>query len=260
MSQAFHARKAENSMFSLSGQIALVTGGSQGIGRAIALALAERGAEVAVMARSREKCEAVAAEAREFDRRALAIRADLTDAEDVRRAVAGVVAEFGGISILVNNAAITRDGLMLRMPREDWESVMRTNLTGVFVVTQQALPLMVKARYGRIINLTSVAGQAGNAGQVNYAAAKAGLIGFTKSLARECAARNITVNALAPGLIETPMTEAMSASARAAALAQIPLGRFGTDREVACAAAFLASPEASYITGQTFGVNGGLYL
>jgi 3-oxoacyl-[acyl-carrier protein] reductase len=247
-------------MFNLSGQIALVTGGSQGIGRAIALALAERGADVAVMARSIEKCEAVAAEIRESGRRALTVRGDVAEADEVQRAVAGVAAELGSISILVNNAAITRDGLMLRMPRADWDAVMRTNLTGVFLVTQQALPLMVKARYGRIINLTSVAGQAGNAGQANYAAAKAGLIGFTKSLAREYAARNITVNALAPGLIETPMTEAMSATAREAALAQIPLRRFGTDREVACAAAFLASPEAAYITGQILGVNGGLYL
>lgn len=238
----------------------MVTGGSQGIGRAIALALAECGADVAVMARSIGKCEAVAAEVRRLGRRAIAVRGDVADADDVERAVAGVAAEFGRLSILVNNAAITRDGLMLRMPREDWDSVMQTNLTGVFLVTRASLPMMVKARYGRIINLSSVAGQAGNAGQVNYAAAKAGLIGFTKSLAREYAPRDITVNALAPGLVETPMTEAMSAAARGAALARIPLNRFGTDREIACAAAFLASPEAGYITGQTLSVNGGLYL
>lgn len=238
----------------------MVTGGSQGIGRAIALALAERGAAVAVMARAREKCAGAVTEVRRAGGRALAVPGDVAEAEDVARAVTAVVAEFGGLSILVNNAAITRDGLLLRMPRADWDAVLRTNLTGVFLATQQVLPLMVKARYGRIINLTSVAGQAGNAGQANYAAAKAGLIGFTKALAREYAARNITVNALAPGLVETPLTAGLSAAARAATLAQIPLQRFGAEREIACAAVFLAAPEAAYITGQTLGVNGGLYL
>ena len=247
-------------MFNLTEQIALVTGASQGIGRAIALALAEQGADVAVMARSVEKLEAVAAEIREFGRRSLVVRGDVADADDVQRTVADITAEFGKISILVNNAAVIRDGLMLRMPRADWEAVIRTNLTGVFLITQQTLPLMLKARYGRIINLTSVAGQLGNAGQVNYATTKAGLVGFTKSLAREYVSRNITVNAVAPGLIETPMTESMPNAARAAARAQIPLGRFGTDREIACAVVFLASPEAAYITGQTIGVNGGMYM
>ncbi len=247
-------------MFSLTGQIALVTGGSQGIGRAIALVLAECGADVAVMARSLDRCEAVAEEIRSRGRRALAARADLAVAEEIEAAVAHVGRELGPISILVNNAAITRDGLMLRMKREDWDSVIRTNLTGAFLLTQQVLPMMTRARYGRIINLTSVVAQAGNIGQANYISAKAGLIGFTKAVAREYAARNITVNAVAPGYIETPMTEAMSEEARAAWLVQVPLKRAGTALEVAYAVAFLASAEAGYITGQVLNVNGGMYM
>jgi 3-oxoacyl-[acyl-carrier protein] reductase len=247
-------------MFSLTGQIALVTGGSQGIGRAISLVLAESGADVAVMARSLDRCEAVAEEIRSRGRRALAVRADLAVAEEIEAAVAHVGRELGPISILVNNAAITRDGLMLRMKREDWDSVIKTNLTGAFLLTQQVLPMMTRARYGRIINLTSVVAQAGNIGQANYISAKAGLIGFTKAVAREYAARNITVNAVAPGYIETPMTEAMSEEARAAWLAQVPLRRAGTALEVAYAVAFLASAEAGYITGQVLNVNGGMYM
>lgn len=247
-------------MFSLSGQIALVTGGSQGIGRATALALAECGADVAVMARTQEKCEAVAEEIRALGRRALAVRGDLASEEEIKAAVARVAAELGAIGILVNNAAITRDGLMLRMKREDWDSVINTNLTGVFLLTQQVLPMMTKARRGRIINLTSVVAQSGNVGQVNYIAAKAGIIGLTKAVAREYAARNITVNAVAPGYIETPMTAVLPAAARDAMLNQVPLKRPGTDRDVAAAVAFLASDEAGYITGQVLNVNGGMYM
>jgi 3-oxoacyl-[acyl-carrier protein] reductase len=247
-------------MFRLDGQIALVTGGSQGIGRATALVLAECGADVAVMARSIEKCEAVAAEIRERGRRGLAVRGDLAQAEEVRAAVARAAAELGPIGILVNNAAITRDGLMLRMKRADWDEVIGTNLTGVFLLTQQVLPMMVKARRGRIINLTSVVAQAGNVGQVNYISAKAGIIGFTKAVAREYAARQITANAIAPGYIETPMTAALSEAAREAMLAQIPLQRPGADLDVAHAVAFLASDEAGYITGQVLNVNGGMYM
>ena len=191
-------------MFDLSGQIALVTGGSQGIGRATALALAEAGADVAVMARSLDKCEAVAAEIQALGRRALAVRGDLGNEEEIKAAVAQVAEQLGAINILVNNAAITRDGLLLRMKREDWDAVINTNLTGVFLLTQQVLPMMTKARKGRIINLTSVVAQSGNPGQVNYIAAKAGIIGFTKAVAREYASRNVTVNAVAPGYIETP--------------------------------------------------------
>jgi 3-oxoacyl-[acyl-carrier protein] reductase len=247
-------------MFSLSGQIALVTGGSQGIGRATALALAECGADVAVMARTQEKCEAVAEEIRALGRRALAVRGDLASEEEIKAAVARVAAELGAIGILVNNAAITRDGLMLRMKREDWDSVINTNLTGVFLLTQQVLPMMTKARRGRIINLASVVAQSGNVGQVNYIAAKAGIIGLTKAVAREYAARNITVNAVAPGYIETPMTAVLPAAARDAMLNQVPLKRPGTDRDVAAAVAFLASDEAGYITGQVLNVNGGMYM
>lgn len=247
-------------MFSLSGQIALVTGGSQGIGRATALALAECGADVAVMARTQEKCEAVAEEIRALGRRALAVRGDLASEEEIKAAVARVAAELGAIGILVNNAAITRDGLMLRMKREDWDSVINTNLTGVFLLTQQVLPMMTRARRGRIINLASVVAQSGNVGQVNYIAAKAGIIGLTKAVAREYAARNITVNAVAPGYIETPMTAVLPAAARDAMLNQVPLKRPGTDRDVAAAVAFLASDEAGYITGQVLNVNGGMYM
>jgi 3-oxoacyl-[acyl-carrier protein] reductase len=247
-------------MFSLSGQVALVTGGSQGIGRATALALAECGADVAVMARTLEKCEAVAEEIRALGRRALAVRGDMASDEEIKAAVARVAAELGQISILVNNAAITRDGLLLRMKREDWDAVINTNLTGVFLLTQQVLPMMTKARRGRIINLASVVAQAGNAGQVNYISAKAGIVGFTKAVAREYAARNITVNAVAPGYIETPMTAVLPEAARAAMLNQIPLKRPGTDRDVAYAVAFLASDEAGYVTGQVLNVNGGMYM
>ena len=247
-------------MFDLTGQIALVTGGSQGIGRATALALAEAGADVAVMARSLDKCAAVAEEIRALGRRALAVPGDLGSEDDIKSAVAKVGAELGPINILVNNAAITRDGLLLRMKREDWDAVIQTNLTGVFLLTQQVLPMMTKARKGRILNLTSVVAQSGNPGQVNYISAKAGIIGFTKAVAREYAARNITVNAIAPGYIETPMTAVLPDAAKEAMLAQIPLKRPGTDRDVAAAVAFLASDEAGYITGQVLNVNGGMYM
>jgi 3-oxoacyl-[acyl-carrier protein] reductase len=247
-------------MFNLTGQIALVTGGSQGIGRATALALAAQGADVAVLARSLDKCEAVAEEIRAQGRRALAVRGDLGNPAEIKTAVETVARELGPIGILVNNAAITRDGLMLRMKRENWDTVISTNLTGVFLLTQQVLPMMTKARRGRIINLTSVVAQSGNVGQVNYISAKAGLIGFTKAVAREYAARNITVNAVAPGFIETPMTAVLNEAARTAMLEQIPLKRPGTDTDVAAAVAFLASDEAGYVTGQVINVNGGMYM
>lgn len=247
-------------MLNLNGQISFVTGGSQGIGRATALVLADCGADVAVMARSLDKCEAVAEEIRAKGRRALAVRGDLGNAEEIKAAIEQVARALGPINILVNNAAITRDGLMLRMKREDWETVIQTNLTGVFLATQQVLPMMTKARKGRIINLTSVVAQSGNVGQVNYISAKAGLIGFTKAVAREYASRNITVNAIAPGFIETPMTAVLNEAARTAMLEQIPLKRPGTDLDVAHAVAFLASDEAGYITGQVINVNGGMYM
>jgi 3-oxoacyl-[acyl-carrier protein] reductase len=247
-------------MFSLNGQIALVTGGSQGIGRATALVLARGGADVAVMARSLDKCEAVADEVRAEGRRALAVKGDMSAAAEIKAAVEKVSSELGQIGVLVNNAAITRDGLMLRMKREDWDDVISANLTGVFLMTQAVLPMMTKARRGRIINLTSVVAQSGNVGQVNYIAAKSGVIGITKAVAREYASRNITVNAVAPGFIETPMTAALNEAARNAMLEQIPLKRPGTDLDVAHAVAFLASDEAGYITGQVINVNGGMYM
>ncbi|HKX30992.1 MAG TPA: 3-oxoacyl-[acyl-carrier-protein] reductase [Blastocatellia bacterium] len=247
-------------MFSLKGQIALVTGGSQGIGRAIALVLAELGADVAVLARTLDKCEEVAAEVRARGSRGLAVQGDLSQPDQIKAALERVTAELGPIGILINNAAITRDGLALRMKREDWDAVIGTNLTGLFLLTQQALPLMTKARRGRIINLTSVVAQSGNVGQVNYISAKAGLIGLTKALAREYASRNITVNAVAPGFIETPMTAALNEAARNAMLEQVPLKRPGSDLDVAYTVAFLASDEAGYITGQVINVNGGMYM
>lgn len=237
-----------------------MTGGSQGIGRAVALVLAELGADVAVMARTLEKCEAVAEEIRAKGCRAVAVRGDMANADEIKTAVAKVGEKLGAISILVNNAAITRDGLMLRMKQADWDEVIKTNLTGVFLTTQAVLPMMTKARKGRIINLTSVVAQMGNVGQVNYISAKSGLIGFTKAVAREYASRNITVNAIAPGFIETPMTAELNEAAKNAMLEQIPLKRPGTDLDVAYAVAFLASDEAGYITGQVININGGMYM
>lgn len=212
------------------------------------------------MARTLEKCEAVADEIRVKGRRAIAVRGDMANADQIKSAVAKVGEELGAISILVNNAAITRDGLMLRMKQVDWDEVINTNLTGVFLTTQAVLPMMTKARKGRIINLTSVVAQMGNVGQVNYISAKSGLIGFTKAVAREYASRNITVNAIAPGFIETPMTAELNEAARNAMLEQIPLKRPGTDLDVAYTVAFLASDEAGYITGQVININGGMYM
>jgi 3-oxoacyl-[acyl-carrier protein] reductase len=212
------------------------------------------------MARSLDKCEAVADEVRAEGRRALAVKGDMGAAAEIKAAVEKVSSELGQIGVLVNNAAITRDGLMLRMKREDWDDVINTNLTGVFLTTQAVLPMMTRARRGRIINLTSVVAQSGNVGQVNYIAAKSGIIGFTKAVAREYASRNVTVNAVAPGFIETPMTAALNEAARNAMLEQVPLKRPGTDLDVAHAVAFLASDEAGYITGQVINVNGGMYM
>jgi 3-oxoacyl-[acyl-carrier protein] reductase len=212
------------------------------------------------MARSIDKCEAVASEIRDLGRRAVAVPGDLGQADQIKAAVEKTAAELGPISILVNNAAITRDGLLLRMKLNDWNEVINTDLTGVFLMIQQVLPMMTKARRGRIINLTSVVAQSGNVGQANYIAAKAGIIGLTKAVAREYASRQITVNAVAPGYIETPMTAVLSENVRQSMTSQIPLNRPGSDQEVAAAVAFLASNEAGYITGQVINVNGGMYM
>jgi len=247
-------------MFNLKDKVALVTGASQGIGRDTALALAEAGAKVAVAARNEEKLSALVAEITAAGGIALAIKMDVADAEQVKAGVKQVLEKFGRLDILVNNAAITRDGLALRMKPDDWETVLRTNLTGAHLCIQQALPPMMKARTGRIINISSVVAQSGNAGQANYVAAKAGLIGLTKAIAIEIASRNITVNAVAPGFIETPMTAVLSDKVKEEMKARIPLGRIGSAREIAAAIVFLASDEAAYITGHVLNVNGGLHL
>ena len=238
-----------SSMFSLKDRVALVTGASQGIGRATALALAQAGARVAVAARNAEKLAAVAAEISAAGGEALAVPMDVADAEQVKAGFRQANEKFGKLDILVNNAAITRDGLAVRMKVEDWDAVLRTNLTGAHLCAQQAMSLMMRARYGRIINVTSVVAETGNPGQVNYVAAKAGLIGLTRALAVEIASRNITVNAVAPGFIVSPMTDPLPQNVKDALLARVPLGRMGTDAEVAAAIVFLASEEAAYITG-----------
>src|ERR1700687_4013010 len=247
-------------MFSLKDKVALVTGASQGIGRDTALALAEAGAKVAVAARNEEKLVALAGEIAAAGGTAFAVKMDVADAEQVKTGFKQVVEKFGRLDILVNNAAITRDGLAMRMKVEDWETVLRTNLTGAHLCIQQALATMIRARAGRIINITSVVAQSGNAGQANYVAAKAGLIGLTKAIAMEISSRNITVNAVAPGFIETPMTDVLSDKVKEELKARIPLGRLGVPRDVAASIVFLASDEAAYITGHVLDVNGGMYL
>ena len=246
-------------MLSLGGRVALVTGASRGIGRAIARTLAARGADVVLAARG-DHAEAAAAEIRDSGGRATAVVMDVTDAASIDAAVAATLSRTGRLDILVNNAGIAKDQLMLRMKREDWDAVVATNLTAAFACVQAVLKSMVKARYGRIVNVTSVVGQAGNAGQVNYAASKAGLIGLTKALALEVASRQITVNAVSPGLIDTDMTRAIATGAHADWESRIPLKRLGTPDEVAAAVAFLASDEAAYITGHVLAVNGGMYV
>jgi 3-oxoacyl-[acyl-carrier protein] reductase len=246
---------------SLSGRVAFVTGASQGIGRACALKLATMGTTVAVAARNQEKLnqlvdEITAAAAG----KAVAFALDVTDEEQIKSTIKAAIAQFGKIDILVNNAGITRDQLVMRMKRADWDAVLQTNLTSAYLCTQQVTSSMLKQRWGRIINIASVFGQMGQAGQANYAASKAGLIGLTMAIARELGSRNITCNAVAPGFIETAMTEALGDEFKQNAAKQIPLGRVGSPADVASAVAFLASDEASYITGHVLNVNGGLLM
>jgi 3-oxoacyl-[acyl-carrier protein] reductase len=244
----------------LAGRVALVTGASQGIGRACALELAKAGATLALAARNLDKLNEVASEITQAGGTAHAFALDVASEDSIKECAKSVIAHCGGVNILVNNAGITRDILALRMKRKDWDDVLTTNLTGAFLMTQALMSQMVKNRWGRIINITSVVGETGQAGQSNYAASKAGLIGLTKSLARELASRSITVNAVAPGYIETAMTAILTGEQKAAMTQHIPLGRVGTDLDIAHAVAFLASEEASYITGHTLDVNGGMHM
>jgi len=237
-----------------------VTGASRGIGRACALELSKAGARVALAARDLAKLEEVAAEIRTAGGEAFVVAVDMSSSDSIKSAIATAAKDFGRIDILVNNAAITKDGLALRMKKEDWDSVLTTNLTGAFLAMQQVLQGMMKERWGRIINISSVVAEAGNPGQANYVASKAGLIGLTKSLAQEMASRNITVNAVAPGFIDTDMTAGLSQELKDNMLGHIPLKRFGKAEDVAAAVRFLASDEAGYITGQVLNVNGGMYM
>lgn len=241
-------------------RIALVTGASQGIGRALALALAADGCHVALAARSESRLAEVRSEIQAGGGTAEAFPLDLTSEDSIKAGAKAVLSHFGAVHVLVNNAGITRDTLALRMKASDFTDVLQANLIGTFLLTQALLAPMMKARWGRILNITSVVGETGAAGQANYAASKAGLIGLTKSLAREFASRAITVNAIAPGFIQTAMTDVLSEEQKSAILGQIPLGRYGQVGDVAAAAVYLASDAAGYITGHTLDVNGGMYM
>jgi 3-oxoacyl-[acyl-carrier protein] reductase len=247
-------------MHMLKDKVAVVTGASRGIGRSIALTLAAAGAKVVVSARNATDLDTLAAQIREQGGEALAVAGDVALSADAERLIEAAGEAFGRVDILVNNAGITRDGLLLRMKDEDWDAVLNVNLKGAFLCTRAAAKVMSKQRSGRIINISSVVGEMGNAGQANYCASKAGLLGLTKSVARELARRNVTVNAVTPGFIVTEMTDALPEKAREELAAQIPLGRFGMPEEIAQAVLFLASDHAGYITGQVLGVNGGMYM
>jgi 3-oxoacyl-[acyl-carrier protein] reductase len=253
-------RKESVPMANLQGRIALVTGASQGIGKACALELARAGATVALAARNEAKLAETAAEIEASGGKAAVFALDVASEDSIKAGAKAVIEKLGKVEILVNNAGITRDGLVLRMKRPDWDDVLGTNLTGAFLLTQALLSPMLRNRWGRIINITSVVGRTGQAGQVNYAASKAGLIGMTRALAREVASRGVTVNAVAPGYIETPMTAVLDEKQREVMMVQIPLGRPGTDLEIAQSVAFLASDAAAYITGHVLDVNGGMFM
>lgn len=244
----------------LDGKVAAITGASRGIGRDMALVFASAGAKVVVSARNEEALESLVDEIRASGGEALGIAGDVSVAADADRLVESAVATFGRLDILVNNAGITRDGLLLRMKDEDWDAVLDTNLKGAFLCTRAAAKVMSKQRGGRIVNISSVVGEMGNPGQANYCASKAGLLGLTKSVARELARRNVTVNAVTPGFITTEMTEEMPEKRRQELTAEIPLGRLGQPEDIAQAVLFLASDQAGYITGQVLGVNGGMYM
>ncbi len=244
----------------LSGEIALVTGASRGIGQSIALALGQQGATVVGTATSDKGAESISAYLAENGITGQGMALNVTDADSIKQLLADMAETFGAPGILINNAGITRDNLLMRMKEEEWDDIINTNLTSVYRMSKACLRAMTKARKGRIISISSVVGAAGNAGQANYAAAKAGLIGFSKSLAREVGVRGITVNTVAPGFIDTDMTRALPDAQREALLGEIPLNRLGQPEEIAAAVAFLASPGAAYITGETLHVNGGMYM
>jgi 3-oxoacyl-[acyl-carrier protein] reductase len=244
----------------MSTKTAFVTGASRGIGRACAIALAQSGVRVAVAARDLKKLEETADQIRSAGGEAFVVPIDISSADSIKQAMAKAAEDFGRIDILVNNAGITRDGLALRMKKDDWDAVLAANLTGAFLAIQQVLHGMMRERWGRIINISSVVAEAGNPGQANYVASKAGLIGLTKTLAQEMASRNITVNAVAPGFIDTDMTANLSAELKDNMLSHIPLRRFGKPEDIASAVRFLASEEAGYITGHVLDVNGGMYM
>jgi 3-oxoacyl-[acyl-carrier protein] reductase len=242
------------------GQVALVTGGARGIGRAIAESLARRGADLAIADVSLDSAESAARELSALGVRAQALKLDVSRSEEVMSAFAKIASDFGRLDIAINNAGITRDGLILRMKEEDWDAVINVNLKGVFLCSKEAVKVMVKQKYGRIVNIASVVAFMGNPGQANYSASKAGIVGLTRTTAREYASRGITVNAVAPGFIATAMTDALAESVRQEMLKSIPIGAFGTVEDVANAVVFLASPASGYITGQVVHVNGGMYM
>jgi 3-oxoacyl-[acyl-carrier protein] reductase len=252
--------EARDPPMNLEGQIALVTGASRGIGKAIAMALSAQGARVYLCSRNMEALEAVAQEIRGRDGQAAAVRMDIRDSKDVSRAVKEILGETSRVDILVNNAGLRNDKLLVRTGDEEWREVLETNLSGTFFCMRQVIPAMSRKRYGRIVNITSVVGFTGNVGQANYAAAKAGIVGLTKTAAREYARRGITVNSVAPGFIETAMASSLEEEVRELIRGQIPMARLGSAEEVADAVTFLVSPQASYITGQVLHVNGGLYV
>jgi 3-oxoacyl-[acyl-carrier protein] reductase len=245
---------------SLNGRVAVVTGAAQGIGRACALVLAEAGADVALADLNLERLGTVAKEVEALGRKAMVLNLDVSSPESVKAGISKVLEAWEKVDILVNNAGVVRDNLLMRMKTEEWDAVLRINLNGTYHCIKEVLPGMVRQRYGRIVNLASVVAQAGNAGQANYIASKAGVIGLTKAVASEVARRNITVNAVAPGFIATPMTDKLPNDIREKLLAIIPIGRMGTDRDVANAVGFLASEESAYITGHVLNVNGGMYM
>jgi len=247
-------------MGNLDGRVAIVTGGAQGIGRATVMALSAAGAKIVLVNINCPKLDETIRELKDLGREVLKFCIDVTDVAAVQEMVDQTLANWGRIDILVNNAGITKDNLVMRMKTEDWEAVLKVNLYGAFYCTRAVLPTMIRQRFGRIVNLASVVAQAGNVGQANYVASKAGIIGLTKAVAAEVAKRNVTVNAIAPGFIATPMTENLSPEVKEKMLGMIPMGRMGTDAEIAHGVVFLTSPDTTYITGHVLNINGGMFM